>query len=393
MGLIINEMKILYYSKPCFGDCDFPLLKAMMVQGHDVKVIYNLTPYSLRTTIFNISKQIPKSGIFKATEYPELKAFEDYMPMDNVYISNEPTGWFCLKSLWLDFKTFLFIRKQKFDVINYVEDPSPLFSFLLWFFRKKLVVTIHDGRPHTGDDSKKSQFVRRLLKTYTKRFLLLNKKENKLFEEGYGINPAYIYNSHLGYYEMLHMYGNKTVNKQNYILFFGRISPYKGIEYLLKAMTIVHKTHPETRVIIAGKGEYNFNVEPYMQLDYIEFRNKFIELDELADLIRGSQFTVCPYTEATQSGVVYSSFALNTPVVATRVGGLPEMIDDGETGILVPPCDEQSLAQAIMDLLDDSTKLSDLTNNIKSSAENGNGSWTVIAKEYLDVYKKSDEYE
>jgi len=365
----------------------------MMEQGHDVKVIYNLTPYSLRTTIFNISKQIPKSGIFKAADYPELKAFGDYMPMDNVYISNDPTGRFCLKSLSLEFKTFLFIRKQKFDVINYVEDPSPLFSFLLWFFRKKLVVTIHDGRPHTGDDNTKSQFVRRRLKSYVKRFLLLNKKENKLFEEGYGINPAYIYNSHLGYYEMLHMYGNKTVKKQNYILFFGRISPYKGIEYLLKAMTIVHKAHPETRVIIAGKGEYYFNVEPYTQLDYIEFRNRFIELDELTDLIRGAQFTVCPYAEATQSGVVYSSLALNTPVVATRVGGLPEMIDDGKTGILVPPCDAQSLAQAIMDLLDDSTKLSDLTNNIKRSAENGNGSWTVIAKEYLDVYKKSDEYE
>lgn len=381
-------MKILYYSKPCFGDCDFPLLKAMMEKGHEVKVIYNLTPHSLHTTIFNISKQIPKSGIFKATEYPELKAFEAYMPMDNVYISNDPTGRFCLKSLWQEFKTFLFIRKQEFDVIHYVEDPSPLFSFLLWFFREKLVVTIHDGRPHTGDDSKKSQFVRRKLSSYVKRFLLLNKKENKLFEEGYGVNPSYVYNSHLGYYEMLNMFGNKDVKKQNYILFFGRISPYKGIEYLLKAMRRVHEVHPETRVIIAGKGEYNFDIEPYINRRYVEFRNKFIELDELADLIRGAQFTVCPYTEATQSGVVYSSFALNTPVIVTKVGGLPEMIDDGKTGIIVPPCDEQSLAEAIIGLLGDSAKLSDLTNNIRDSADSGKGSWTIIADEYLDIYKK-----
>lgn len=379
-------MKILYYSKPCFGDCDFPLLKAMMEQGHDVRVIYNLTPHSLHTTIFNISKQIPKSCILKATEYPELKAFEDYMPMDNVYISNEPTGRFGLKSLWLEFKTFQFIRKQEFDIIHYVEDPSPLFSLLLWFFRKKLVVTIHDGRPHTGDDNRKSQFVRRRLKSYVKRFLLLNKKENKLFEKGYGVNPEYIYNSHLGYYEMLHMYGNKTLKKQNYILFFGRISPYKGIEYLLKAMRIVHKVLPETRVIIAGKGEYNFDLEPYKHLDYIEFRNKFIELDELADLIRGAQFTVCPYTEATQSGVVYSSFALNTPVVATRVGGLPEMIDDGETGVIVPPCDEQSLAQAIIDLLSDSVKLAGMKKKIEASAENGKGSWKLIVEDYMKIY-------
>ena len=381
-------MRILYYSKTCFGDCDFPLLKAMMEKGHDVTVIYNMTPYSLRTTIFNISKQIPQVGIFKATDYSELKTFEEYMPMDNIYVSNDPTGRFCLKSLWQEFKTFLFIRKQEFDVIHYVEDPSPLFSFLLWFFRKKLVVTIHDGRPHTGDDSKKSQFVRRRLKSYVKRFLLLNKKENKLFEEGYGVNPSYVYNSHLGYYEMLHMFANKDIKKQNYILFFGRISPYKGIEYLLKAMRRVHEVHPETRVIIAGKGEYNFDIEPYINLGYVEFRNKFIELDELADLIRGAQFTVCPYTEATQSGVVYSSFALNTPVIATRVGGLPEMIDDGKTGVIVPPCDEQSLAEAIIDLLGDYAKLSDLTNNIKVSADSGKGSWTVIADEYLDIYKK-----
>ena len=381
-------MRILYYSKTCFGDCDFPLLKAMMEKGHDVTVIYNMTPYSLRTTIFNISKQIPQVGIFKATDYSELKTFEEYMPMDNIYVSNDPTGRFCLKSLWQEFKTFLFIRKQEFDVIHYVEDPSPLFSFLLWFFRKKLVVTIHDGRPHTGDDSKKSQFVRKRLKSYVKRFLLLNKKENKLFEEGYGVNPSYVYNSHLGYYEMLHMFGNKDIKKQNYILFFGRISPYKGIEYLLKAMRRVHEVHPETRVIIAGKGEYNFDIEPYINLGYVEFRNKFIELDELADLIRGAQFTVCPYMEATQSGVVYSSFALNTPVIATRVGGLAEMIDDGKTGVIVPPCDEQSLAEAIIDLLGDYAKLSDLTNNIKVSADSGKGSWTVIADEYLDIYKK-----
>lgn len=79
---------------------------------------------------------------------------------------------------------------------------------------------------------------------------------------------------------------------------------------------------------------------------------------------------------------------MNTPVIATRVGGLPEMIDDGDTGIIVPPCDEQSLAEAIMDLLGNSAKLSNLTNNIRVSADSGKGSWSVIADEYLDIYKK-----
>lgn len=382
-------MKILYYSKPCFGDCDFPLLKAMMEQGHDVKVIYNLTPYSLRTTIFNISKQIPKSGIFKATEYPELEVFEDYMPMDNVYVSNDPTGKFCLKSLWQEFKTFLFIRKLDFDVINYVENPSLLFSILLWFFRKKLVLTIHDGRPHSGAGGWKSRFCRLACKLYTPKYIVLNKAEVDIFANEYGINKNKIYTSHLGYYDMLHMYGEKKIKRQNYVLFFGRISPYKGIEYLLQAMKLIHKQYPTLQVIIAGSGKIYFETSEYENLDYVEIRNRFIELDELADLIRGALFTVCPYTDATQSGVVYSSFALSTPVIATRVGGLPEMIDDGNTGIIVPPKDVPALASAIRLLIDNPDILNKMSDNISVSAKLGKGSWSIIADEYLKIYKNN----
>ena len=81
-------------------------------------------------------------------------------------------------------------------------------------------------------------------------------------------------------------------------------------------------------------------------------------------------------------------FALNTPVIVTRVGGLPEMIEDGETGVIVPPCDEHALAEAMNDLLSDSAKLERLTNNIRLSAHEGKGSWHVIAKEYLEIYNK-----
>lgn len=381
-------MNILYYSKPSFADCDFPLIKALMDKGHDVKVIYILNPHLLRTTIFNISKQLPKTGILKATDYLELKQFEKYMPMENVYISNETTGKFGFNALWLDLKAFWFMVKQKPDVVNYVEDPSLLHSFLLWFLRKKLVVTIHDGRPHTEQNGWKTRFVRGRIRNYVRRYILLNKQENQLFEEDFRINPEYIFNSHLGYYEILKMYGDVLLKKGNYILFFGRISKYKGVDYLLKAMKLVHEFHPETTLIIAGKGDFHFDVTEYQKLEYIEFRNQYIDLDELANLIRGALFTVCPYTEATQSGVIYSSFALNTPVIATNVGGLPEMIDNGQTGMIVPPCDEQSLANAIKGLLDNPTELNRLSTNIAFSAEEGKGSWKLIADDYINVFSR-----
>ena len=120
----------------------------------------------------------------------------------------------------------------------------------------------------------------------------------------------------------------------------------------------------------------------------IPFLFIFIELNELADLIRGALFTVCPYTDATQSGVVYSSFALNTPVIATNVGGLSEMIDDGKTGIIVPPKDVDVLANAIQSYLDNPVFLQQMSENIAESARLGKGSWNVIAKEYVEIYNK-----
>lgn len=171
------------------------------------------------------------------------------------------------------------------------------------------------------------------------------------------------------------------------VLFFGRISKYKGIEYLLEAMKIVHKKYPQVKVVIAGKGEFAFDITQYQELDYVEFRNRFIGLEELSDLIRSALVTVCPYTDATQSGVVYSSFALNTPVIATNVGGLPEMIDDGKTGFLVPPRDSFSLANAILRLLDNPTLLKTFTDNISFNATTGKGSWGEVANDYIKVYE------
>lgn len=382
-------MKILYYSKPYFGDCDFPLIKALREQGHDVTVLYSMSPHSLKTTVFNIKKIYPYNGIFPISIYPELKILGKYTPLKDMYIANDTTGHFGWSNFKLALEVLKFFKKGNYDVIQYIETPS-LFHFIpLCYFRKKLVITIHDGKPHTGAGGWKSRLCRMFSKLYTRKFIVLNKAEVDVFSKEYSVSKRKIFTSHLGYYNILHMYGEVNKRKGKYILFFGRISPYKGIEYLLKAMEIVHKKHPDVKVIIAGSGKMYFDISKYENLDYVEIRNRFIELDELADLIRGALFTVCPYTDATQSGVVYSSFALNTPVIATKVGGLPEMIDDGETGIIVPPKDVNALASAILSYLNNPELLKKMNMNIAESAKSGNGSWDIIAEEYISIYKKN----
>lgn len=381
-------MRILYYSKPYFGDCDFPLIKALRKQGHDVTVIFSMTPHSLKTNVFNIEKIYPKDGIFPITIYPELASFSKYLSLDNIYIANDSKGHFSWQQIKQTIKLMAFFRKGKYDIINYVETPS-VYTFLpLWFFRKKIVMTIHDGMPHTGEENKREGKIRKFIRHYIRKFIVLNKAEIEVFSKGYNIPQKKIYTSRLGYYDMLHMFGDSNMKQDNYVLFFGRISPYKGIEYLLQAMEIVHLKHPEIKVIIAGGGKMYFDISKYKSFEYVEFRNYFIELDELSNLIRGALFTVCPYTDATQSGVVYSSFALNKPVIATNVGGLPEMIDDGETGLIVPPKDVNALASSMLSYLDNPGLLQKMSNNIKECANKGKGSWDKIAKEYTEIYQK-----
>ena len=99
--------------------------------------------------------------------------------------------------------------------------------------------------------------------------------------------------------------------------------------------------------------------------------NRWISDEERAAAFQQTRVVVLPYVEATQSGVVPIAYANSKPVVATRTGGLPDVVDDGKTGILVEPRDEVALANAVIKLLKD-TKLCDSMGNAgKRKLQNG----------------------
>ena len=78
----------------------------------------------------------------------------------------------------------------------------------------------------------------------------------------------------------------------------------------------------------------------------------------IADRDVGKFFSACdlvilPYKSATQSGIAQIAFGFNKPVIATTVGGLPDVVVDGKTGYLVEPCNPQSLADAVITFLEE----------------------------------------
>lgn len=139
-------------------------------------------------------------------------------------------------------------------------------------------------------------------------------------------------------------------SSKKYILFFGFIRDYKGLDLLLEAMREVTAQLPEVELIVAG--EFYTNAESYLQQAAplgaaIHWYDRFISDDEVSTFFSVADLVVQPYKHATQSGVTQIAYHFEVPMVVTNVGGLPELVPDGEAGLVVPP-QSDAIAAAII---------------------------------------------
>ncbi len=183
------------------------------------------------------------------------------------------------------------------------------------------------------------------------------------------------------------------------ILFFGRIRPYKGIEYLLDAFRLLSPDErAKYRLIVAGepkKGseEYLRQIQESLQRDFkqgqVILKIQFIPDEEMELYLKGADVLILPYKEIFQSGVLFLAYSFGLPVVATDVGSFREEIIEGRTGFLCQPGDPADLAKAIKTYFS-----SDLFKNltvrrqeVKDYAQ-ANHSWRAVAELTCNAYTK-----
>lgn len=135
----------------------------------------------------------------------------------------------------------------------------------------------------------------------------------------------------------------------------GMIRPDKGQKYLVRAAETIAAAIPEIRFLIVGAGTRpEFENELRAEIEASSQRDKFILAGfrtDIADLVAASDCIVVSSLEEAHSRVVPQAFAMKRPVVATRVGGLPDLVTPGVTGRLVSPADEASMADGIIGAL------------------------------------------
>lgn len=134
--------------------------------------------------------------------------------------------------------------------------------------------------------------------------------------------------------------------------------PEKGHDVLLAGFVDVLRNHPNTYLLFAGDGPLRASIELHVRQKQLDGHIRFLgSIADVRPLLAGSAISIVPSTAETFSMAMLESLAMEVPVIATAVGGSSEAVQDGRTGLLVPPWDVTALVLAIERLIvDDDTR-------------------------------------
>jgi glycosyltransferase involved in cell wall biosynthesis len=133
------------------------------------------------------------------------------------------------------------------------------------------------------------------------------------------------------------------------------LEAYYGPDYLIRAMDLIVAKHPQTKLLMAGSGEMRSQLEVLTRQLGLTRNVSFLgalEHHQVPELLKNVDVFVMPSIWEGFGVAAVEAEAMEIPVVATRVGGIPEVVLDGETGILVEPGNSEQLAQAILTLIE-----------------------------------------
>ena len=173
-----------------------------------------------------------------------------------------------------------------------------------------------------------------------------------------------------------------------YVLFVGRITDQKGIFHLLEA---ARKLPPEVQVVLCAAAPDTPEIEQRLRRAVAEQPNvlwigEMVPLEDVVQLYSHAAVFACPSVYEPFGLINLEAMACETPVVASAVGGILEVVEDGRTGLLVPPARSDDLAAAIRRVLDDAAFARALGQAGRRRVE-AHFSWASVAERTEQVYK------
>lgn len=188
----------------------------------------------------------------------------------------------------------------------------------------------------------------------------------------------------------VHILQVKEKEEENVILSVGRMVWRKGFTYLIGAMPHILKEHPETKLILVGDGAYKRFLQDYVRKLRIQNSVLFygnMPREKLFHLYARAQLYVQPSLYEPLGNTILEAMASEKPVIATNVGGIPEIITHGKDGLLIKPHSSLQIAQATKLLFSDASYRKNLGQNAKAKVKT-HFSWESAAKKTLQIYEE-----
>lgn len=303
-----------------------------------------------------------------------------------MFSSNNLSG---LKNYKQLFELKKLITAGKFDMLHFVGNNHWVVMLNFLFRNKPHIHTLHEPYPFetpTPYRLRRHKLKIKLLIRSNTAITVPSKVSFERFKEQFKLPEGFLEMIPFGPFEIYKMYLKKQVDKQkDTLLYYGYLSKYKGVEVLIEAVKKVTGNDPQFKLIIAGSGPFDHDLSSLKVK--VELINKYLSNEEIARYNQLATVVVCPYTSASQSGVVMTSFAFDNPVIATNTGALPEAVETGVTGLIVPPNDAGALYKAICDLFSNPAEIDSMRNNVNAKYSDSESSWKSITQQTYHLYQ------
>lgn len=306
----------------------------------------------------------------------------------------QPPGYYFaalrnLKRLLRDFKPDIFHVQESADML------------LAWTWLRALkarptrfVVTIHDPEPHKGDEHRlwwlRQKYIHAVRRRADRVVALANYNRERLLTLHPEIAPEKVVVVQHPAMEFYRRYAPADAEQvRGSVLFFGRMVAYKGLGTLAEAWRSLRERVPYATLTVAGRGPDLAVHGPRLEQDpRVRLLDTFLSNEEVARLFTAASVVVLPYSEATQSGVLATALAFGRASVVTSVGGLPEMVEDGVSALVIPPRDPEALADALAWVLTEEQLRSALEKGARARAL-GPLSGSTLAEQLESAYARA----
>ena len=355
--------------------------------AYNERLANELESQGMATEIVTFTVQYPSILFPGKTQYSEEPS--TFEPIRRKLSSINPISW------W---RTANYINAQQPDLVitrYWIPFMGPCLGTVIRLLNKKIkVICLLDNViPHEkriGDSLFTSYFVKPIQKYVAMSQSVMDDLYSFKKTASCALNPHPVFDNFGEKLDQAAAKSELNLDANNdYVLFFGFIRKYKGLDLAIRAFAEWKERLPNKKLLIAGEfyGDAEFYTSIAEELgikDYIIWHTDFIPDSRVKYYFSACDIVLQPYYSATQSGVTQIAYQFEVPMIVTKVGGLPELVEHGKTGYLVEQ-DPTDIANHLVQFYEKGRAAFD--EDMKRAKEQF--SWKNLVNNFVKLYQES----